>query len=205
MNTIRCNCTPPNHFSNGQKKRKWKHAINVSHCKITMSSPDRRRQQVGHKKVGYCGHVPYTVYFDRPEHIEATIHHGKTNLEKRYPSVPASSHSPVEMGCLSGDVEANTKDIAMLAKLSRPSSQLSGHASPALASTQKVDRTKISGYAGHKVSQHLYCGGNQGELKINESDKESMNVPKFDSLPRLPMMRGPQRRQPTGFDVFLSV
>jgi hypothetical protein len=168
-----------------------------------MSSPDRRRQQVGHKKVGYCGHVPYTVYFDRPEHIEATIHHGKTNLEKRYPSVPPSSSSPVEMGCLTGDVEAQSKDLAMLTKLSRPSSQLSVHTSP--STTQKLDRTKISGYGGHKVNQYQHCGGNQGVMKINESHKESLNVPKFEAIPRLPTIRGPQRRQPTGFDVFLTV
>lgn len=166
---------------------------------LLMSSPDRRRQLVGHKKSGYCGHVPDTVYFDRPEHIEATIHHGKTNIEKRVPSVAASSHSPVELGCLSGDAEATHRDIDMLSKLSRPSSRLS------CPVPDKLDRNKLSGYGGHKTNQHLQCGGNQGETKINESDRASLNVPKFSALPRLPLMRGPQRRQPTGFDVFLSI
>lgn len=164
------------------------------------NSPDRRRGIVGHRKIGYCGHVPETIFFERPTVVEVSIHPLKTgNVERRVPSVNHDHRaSPVEEGCVHLDAEARMKDASHLARLARPSMHSRA------PSPLEQHRGPIAGYGGHRMGMHMMCGGAQGETKIQESNREPLLVPKFEPLPRMPLTRGPHRRNPVGFDVFLT-
>lgn len=175
----------------------------------TQSSPDRRFQQVGHRKIGYCGHVPQMVYYDRRDVFEVALHGQKGNIEKRTPCLPNCSRSPVEQAGTCADTEAKAKDQSFLAVLSRPGTQSS---SRPLTSDSKHFHP-IVGYGGHLPGQQSFCGGRQGNAKLTETLSESNAsltssslgaTQKFESLPRVPQIRGPTRKAPIGYDVFLT-
>ena len=150
--------------------------------------PDRRIEQVGHRKIGYCGHVPKIQQYECDVRIEVSIHPLRQgNIERRV----MNSKSSVSAAAPVVD--------PMLSRLSRPSTAATTLPSPA--------NSPPPGYGGHRQGSHMQCGGVSGTVKVNETDghlSRPPTNPKWEPLPVMSLPRGPVRQSPLGFDVFLT-
>lgn len=156
--------------------------------------PDRRIEQVGHRKIGYCGHVPKIQQYDCETRIEVSIHplrHG--NIERRVAASKAAAP-------ISAAAPTSATVDPMLARLSRPSTA-------AVPTQPHKDVVPPPGYGGHRQGSHMQCGGVSGTVKVNETDghlTKPSSQPKWEPLPAMSLPRGPVRQSPLGFDVFLT-
>jgi hypothetical protein len=151
---------------------------------------DKRIAQVGNRKIGYCGHVPQNIYFEQPL-IPTCIHTPKMNVEPRpTPKTPAD----------------RSKEAAdpLLEKLLTPCGSLQGTMGP-------KGTKHIPGYAGH-VPLSPRQASFQGAANTSASrdfdgtasgGSSNSNSP-HRSFPRYPCARGPSRKAPIGYDVFLT-
>lgn len=153
--------------------------------------PDRRLDQVGHRKIGYCGHVPKLQQYDCDVRIEVSIHPLRQgNIERRVLNTAAAN----------GATSAPTVD-PLLARLSRPTT-----AATAMSPVPSA-AAPVPGYGGHRQGSQQQCGGVSGTVKVNETDghlTRPSSTPKWEPLPAMPLPRGPIRQSPLGFDVFLT-
>ncbi len=155
---------------------------------------DRRIAQVGNRKNGYCGHVPENIYFIKPM-IPTFIHAPKMNVEPR--PVPKVDNRP-----------PTAPQDPLLARLMMPVECRRS----TMGGTSASGKRHIPGYAGHKplsppaaataaaaIADGLDLTGSFSGASNNKS-----NSPSRTQFPRYPYVRGPQRKSPIGFDVFLT-
>ena len=144
---------------------------------------DKRIAQVGNRKIGYCGHVPQNIYFEQPM-IPTCIHAPKQNVEPR----PATAYPSVE--------SKRSQDDVLLDKLLI-------HPGGTTAFVQAADSKRIPGYAGHvPLSPRRAAADNR--LGDSPTSVSQENSPSRSLRPRYPFARGPQRKAPIGYDVFLT-
>lgn len=161
---------------------------------------DKRLKLVGQRKSGYCGHVPQYVYYDQ-DLLPCSIHPPKLNgsnvpPKPRKDSVLAGAPlSPIHGGGATAD------DKELLEKLCHTTTKQSNEQGP----------KQISGFSGHRAGNKFACGSSvNGPRKtdlIPDALEQQLVFPELGKprpIPRYPVIRGPARQSPLGWDVFLT-
>jgi hypothetical protein len=157
---------------------------------------DKRASQIGKRKPGYCGHIPENIYFERDSFVEAAIHPLRGNIERRVP-VAAQDLSSKERSPKKSQGADPLDEAHVLERLARCSPPQNRERSPVREGLTPPKH--IPGYGGHR----------QGVAEQQPRDTlrvvRGSSVPRYESIPRMPFVRGPTRVNPLGQDVFLSI
>ena len=168
---------------------------------------DKRLALVGHRKAGYCGHVPQYVYFPPTGSDGASV--------ARSASATAASPAPGSAGHLPRPTSTATLGPSA-SSVPLGGGGGDGHADlppmyPYRERPQHEVPKQIAGYCGHRATEKFRCGSTVNTQRKTDALPSQLEqqlvfpeLGKMQPIPRYPVIRGPTRKSPLGWECFLT-
>lgn len=165
----------------------------------TPSSLDLRQRLVGRRKAGYCGHVP--------QYSQFTV----TSLNSTQAPRPATAQTGDAIGADREGFVARVRSATRIPSRTLP--LWLTREGPPVPPTRGAHYLPIIGYCGHRHGEQFHTGCIYNGERKSDVAADAMRTlaqhhypsgVKPARLPKYPVFRGPTRKTPTGYEVFLT-